>query len=91
MARKITISLSDALEARLQAEAEARGSQTLEDCAAAILDEDLEELQRLRMHDEAFKSELRKGIPGPGQPWTEADRERDKQALIARHSRSKAG
>jgi hypothetical protein len=89
MARKITLVLSDELEAKIKAEAEVAG-QSVEDCVMLILMDAVEVAPPI-LSDERLKDELRKGLASPMSDWTEADKERAKADLLARHLRSKAG
>ena len=91
MARKLTIPLSDSLEALIKAQAEARGSRSLDEAALAILTEALARPPQLPADPAEFEAELLKGLAGPGRTMTPADWEKKKADLAARHNRSKAG
>ncbi|HYE60967.1 MAG TPA: hypothetical protein VD997_03135 [Phycisphaerales bacterium] len=90
MARKITISISDDLEARIAERAKARGL-TLEECAAISLSESLIELPRVPATQKELEVELLKGLEGPGIAPDRAYWERKKAELVARYTRNKAG
>jgi hypothetical protein len=91
MARKITIPLSDALEAQVQAEAAARGGQSLDECVLALLTEALVGPRRVPGDNRALEAELRKGLDGPGRTPTARDWNRKKDDLNSRHQRNQAG
>ena len=91
MARTITISVPDSLEALIQAQAAARGSRTLDECALAILAEALATPPVIPADARALETELRKGLNGDGRVPTADDWARKKADLAHRHPRSKAG
>jgi hypothetical protein len=91
MARKITISLSDELEARIEAEAKARGVQSIDEYAAMLLSEGLARVPRVPSDPRALAAELLKGLEGPEWTPTREEWERKKAAMLARHARSRAG
>ena len=91
MARKLTIPLSDALEAKLTEQAQARGTGSIDECVIAILNEALTGPPVLPADRESLERELLKGMDGSEHSPTPEDWQRKKDELIARHRRSKAG
>ena len=91
MARTISIPLTDALEAQIRAEAAARGSRSLDECALDLLKEALSLPARMPTDPGELEAELRKGLQGPHRAPTQEDWARKKADLAARHTRSKAG
>lgn len=91
MARKVTIPLSDDLEAKITAQAKARGTGSLDECVIAILNEALSAPPMLPASRDALAKELLHGLDGPDRTPSAEDWQRKKDELIARHGRSKAG
>lgn len=90
MARKVTIPLSDALEARVQAQANARGT-SLDECILSILTEALSDIPKVPEDREQLAAELRKGLASPAKQLSDDDWANKEASLIARHTRSRAG
>lgn len=90
MARKLTITLPDELEAKIEAEAKARGT-SVDAWALSVLSDAVLDVPRVPETQEDLEKELLKGLEGPGIPFTREELERRKAQLTARHTRSKAG
>jgi len=91
MARTITLSVPDSLEALIKAQAQARGSRTIDECALAILAEALATPPVVPADRHALEAELRKGLTGDARAPSADDWNRKKADLVARHPQSKAG
>jgi hypothetical protein len=91
MARTVTIPLPDQLATRLEAEAKARGNQSIDRCIVELLSESLGQLPHVPADQKALEAELLKGLEGPSREMNAEDRERRKADLSAWEARRCAG